>query len=192
MKQLALFPLNSFLLPEGRMRLRIFEPRYVRLISEASAGKRDFAVAQINPYVSQSHPDRILPLATRVYIEDFEQLDDGLLGVTIVGVEKVQIVNRWQEHDQLTVADVSILDNWPALAVSDEYQPLIQQMQKLLLQYPALKQLYPSPKYRDASWLASRYLEILPMQPALKQRLALEDSPAPCLDSLQAWLSHQA
>ena len=74
MKQLALFVLNSFILPEGKMRLRVFEPRYVRLISEASAGKRDFAMAQINPYVSQNHADPILPLATRVKIEDFEQL----------------------------------------------------------------------------------------------------------------------
>lgn len=192
MKQLALFPLNSFILPEGRMRLRIFEPRYVRLISEASAGKRDFALAQINPYVSQQHPDRILPLATRVCIEDFEQLDDGLLGITIAGVEKVQITERWQEADQLHVATVSSVENWPALALDAGYRPLMQQLQKLLQQQPALQQLYPSPKYSDAGWLASRWLELLPMQPALKQRLALEDSPAPCLDSLQAWLSHQA
>ncbi len=174
------------------MHLRVFEPRYVRLISEASAGKRDFAMAQINPYVHQAHAERILPLATRVRIEDFEQLDDGLLGITIAGVEKVQIVRRWQEADQLHVADVTELDNWPRLELSHEYLPLIQQMKKLLLQYPALQQLYPSPKYSDASWLASRYLELLPMQPALKQQLAAQSSPSPCLDSLQAWMSHQA
>ena len=137
MKQLALFPLNSFILPEGRMRLRIFEPRYVRLVSEASAGKRDFALAQINPYVSQHHPDRILPLATRVQIEDFEQLDDGLLGITIAGVEKVQIIRRWQEADQLHVAEVSTVDNWPQQPLLAEYQPLIMQLQKLMQQYPA-------------------------------------------------------
>uniref|UniRef100_UPI004048146A LON peptidase substrate-binding domain-containing protein n=1 Tax=Rheinheimera sp. TaxID=1869214 RepID=UPI004048146A len=192
MKQLALFPLNSFILPEGRMRLRIFEARYVRLVSEASAGKRDFAIAQINPYVSQTDAERILPLATRVKIEDFEQLDDGLLGITIAGIEKVTIVQRWQEPDQLHVAEVIALDSWPAVDLIAEYQPLVQQLEKLLQQYPALQQLYPRPKYRDAAWLASRYLEILPMQPALRQQLALQSSPSPCLDSLQAWLSHQA
>ncbi|MBZ9613596.1 LON peptidase substrate-binding domain-containing protein [Rheinheimera maricola] len=192
MKQLALFPLNSFILPEGRMRLRVFEPRYVRLVTEASAGKRDFAMAQVNPYVSQTHPDRILPLATKVQIEDFEQLDHGLLGITIAGVEKVKIVKRWQEADQLHIADVEQLDSWPDVDLTAEYQPLVQQLQKLLQQYPALQQLYPYPKYSNATWLASRYLEILPMQPALRQQLALQSSPAPCLDSLQAWMSHQA
>uniref|UniRef100_A0A486XQL3 Uncharacterized protein, similar to the N-terminal domain of Lon protease n=1 Tax=Rheinheimera sp. BAL341 TaxID=1708203 RepID=A0A486XQL3_9GAMM len=191
MKQLALFVLNSFILPEGKMRLRVFEPRYVRLISEASAGKRDFAMAQINPYVSQNHADRILPLATRVKIEDFEQLEDGLLGITIAGVEKVQIVRRWQEADQLHIAEVSSVESWPQQQLNAEYQPLIQKLEELIQQYPALQQLYPTPKYCDAGWVASRYLELLPMQPALKQQLALQSSPAPCLDSLQAWLSHQ-
>ncbi len=174
------------------MRLRVFEPRYVRLVTEASAGKRDFAMAQVNPYVSQTHPDRILPLATKVQIEDFEQLDHGLLGITIAGVEKVKIVKRWQEADQLHIADVEQLDSWPDVDLTAEYQPLVQQLQKLLQQYPALQQLYPYPKYSNATWLASRYLEILPMQPALRQQLALQSSPAPCLDSLQAWMSHQA
>jgi uncharacterized protein len=191
MKQLALFVLNSFILPEGRMKLRVFEQRYLRLVSEASAGKRDFAMAQMNPYVSQQHPDRILPLATRVRIDDFEQLEDGLLGITIAGVEKVQIIKRWQETDKLYVAQIETLQNWPALHTTAEYQPLIQQLEKLLKQHPTLQALYPKPKYHDACWLASRYLELLPMQPALKQQLALADSPAPCLSSLQAWLTHQ-
>jgi uncharacterized protein len=192
MKELALFVLNSFILPEGRMRLRVFEQRYVRLVSEASSGKRDFAMAQMNPYVSQHHPDRILPLATRVKIDDFEQLEDGLLGITIAGVEKVQIVNRWQETDKLHVAQVETVHSWPALDTAAEYKPLIHQLEKMLQQHPSLQELYPQPKYHDASWLASRYLELLPMQPALKQMLASETSPAPCLDSLQAWLAHQA
>lgn len=174
------------------MRLRLFEPRYIRLISEASSGKRQFALAQVNPYVSREHPERVLPLATRVSIEDFEQLDDGLLGITIVGVEKVSIVERWQEADGLQVANTKPLPHWSTLSLASEYQPLIEQFQKILQQNPTLHALYPTPEYDDAAWLASRYLELLPMQPALKQMLASEQSPTPCLDSLQAWLSHQA
>lgn len=192
MKELALFVLNSFILPEGRMRLRVFEPRYLRLISEASSGKRDFALAQINPYVSVQHPERIFSLATQVQIEDFEQLADGLLGITIVGIEKVRLLQRWQEPDQLHIAQVEPIHSWSAGDVSGEYRQLIPQLQKILQLHPALQSLYPNPKYHDAAWLAARLLELLPMQPALKQQLACETSPVPCLDSLQAWLAHQA
>jgi len=192
MKQLALFVVNSFILPEGKMHLRVFEPRYVRLVSEASAGRRDFALAQLNPYVSQHHPDRVLSLATRVRIDDFEQLQDGLLGITIAGVEKVQLVQRWQETDTLQVAHAEPLQHWPAVKLPAEYQPLVTQLQNMLRKYPALQALYAEPQYQDAAWLASRYLELLPMQPALKQHLALQSSPMPCLDSLQSWLSQQS
>lgn len=192
MNELALFPLNSFILPEGRMRLRVFERRYVRLICEASSGKRNFAIAQINPYVAQQHPERILSLATAVRIDDFEQLDDGLLGVTVIGVEKVLITNRWQESDGLNVADTQALTTWPKHDIANEYHPLVKQLEKLLQQYPELMALYPEPKYHDAAWLASRYLELLPMKPALKQQLALEQTPTPCLNSLQAWLANYA
>ncbi|HSG51679.1 MAG TPA: LON peptidase substrate-binding domain-containing protein [Rheinheimera sp.] len=191
MKQLALFVLNSFILPQGKMRLRVFEPRYIRLISEASSGKRDFALAQINPYVSQHHPDRVLTLATRVLIEDFEQLDDGLLGITISGVEKVRIIKRWQEADNLQVAETESVSAWLPEPLSDNSQPLAKQLKALFEQYPSLETLYDKPDYQDAAWVAARLLEILPMQPALKQQLALHSSAQPCIETLHAWLQQQ-
>lgn len=192
MKQLALFALNSFILPEGRMRLRVFEPRYQRLVSEASAGKRDFAIALVNPLVGKTHAERILPLATQVTIDDFEQLPDGLLGITISGVQKVQIQQRWQEADGLMVADTEALPHWPAQPLSTEYRALGIYLQQLLEQYPELSSLYPVPRCQDATWLASRFLELLPLPPALVQTLARQDISQPCLDSLQSWLATQA
>ena len=192
MKQLALFALNSFVLPEGRMRLRVFEPRYQRLISEASAGKRDFAIALVNPLVSKTHAERILPLATQVKIDDFEQLPDGLLGITISGVQKVLIQQRWQEADGLLVAETEALPHWPAQPLADEYRTLSHYLQQVLTQYPELGSLYPAPRCEDAAWLASRFLELLPLPPALIQTLARQEVSQPCLDSLQSWLATQA
>ena len=34
-EQLPIFPLTSQVLPEGRMKLRIFEPRYIRLVKDS-------------------------------------------------------------------------------------------------------------------------------------------------------------
>lgn len=36
MKEVMLFPLTSVVLPEGKMNLRIFEPRYKRMVKECS------------------------------------------------------------------------------------------------------------------------------------------------------------
>ena len=70
-EQLALFPLSSFLLPRGRMKLGVFEPPYIRPVKEAVSGRRAFAMATLNPLVSQQHTDRILPLVCKAEIEDF-------------------------------------------------------------------------------------------------------------------------
>lgn len=189
-KQLALFPLSSFILPGGKMRLRVFEKRYVRLVKEAGLGQRSFAMALLNPFVTQQHRDRILPLATEVVIDDFEQLPDGLLGITVRGISRVEISRRWEEEDGLNVAQVNELSSWPAIRLSQRYSDLASSLLKLLAEYPQLQQLYPQPEIDNASWLASRWLELMPMQPGLKQKLSAEHDPLICLESLQLWLDH--
>ncbi|KKO46143.1 peptidase S16 [Arsukibacterium ikkense] len=189
-KQLALFPLSSFILPGGKMRLRLFEKRYIRLVKEAGLGKRGFAMALLNPFVTQQHKDRILPLATEVEIADFEQLADGLLGITVKGIGRVQINQRWQEEDSLNIAQVTELDSWPEIPLGPRYSDLATSLSHLLAEYPQLQQLYPQPQLDNASWLASRWLELMPMQPGLKQKLSAEHDPLTCLEALQNWLEH--
>lgn len=190
-EQLALFPLNSFLLPRGRLKLRLFEPRYIRLMKEALSHKRDFAMATLNPFVNQSHPDRILSQVCQAQIEDFEVLPDGLLGMTIRGIGRYQIEERWQETDKLHVAQVSPVPDWHSNTLSNDLQPLASAFVKLLTTYPQLAELYPKPELKDAAWLAGRWLELLPMQPALKISMAATE-PDVCLQQLQHWLDHNA
>lgn len=190
-EQLALFPLNNFLLPRGKVKLRVFEPRYVRLVKEAMSEKRAFAMATLNPFVSQHHPERILPLVCKAQIEDFEALPDGLLGITLRGIARYQIVQRWQEPDKLHVAEVSPQADWSGQCLSDELKPLAVSFQRLLSEYPQLAELYPEPELNDSAWLAGRWLELLPMQPNLKISMATTE-PDLCLQQLQQWLAHNA
>jgi len=191
-KQLALFPLSSFILPGGKLKLRVFEKRYIRLVKEAGLAKRSFAMALLNPFASQHHRDRILPLATEAVIDDFEQLADGLLGITVRGVSRVEITDRWQEEDKLNVATVTELNSWPEIRLSQRFPDLARSFLQLLAEYPQLQQLYPEPELDNASWLASRWLELMPMQPGLKQKLSAEYDPLICLEGLQNWLDHNA
>lgn len=190
-QHIALFPLSSFLLPRGRMKLRVFEPRYIRLVKEATSGQRPFAMATLNPFVSQQHPDRILPLVCQVVVEDFEMLEDGLLGITILGRTRQRILSRWQENDRLHVAEVTDLNDWESSQITQEQTELADAFKRLLAEYPQLAELYPQPDLSDAAWLAGRWLELLPMQPGLKHTLA-EQSPEYCLRELQGWLAHNS
>jgi Lon protease-like protein len=191
-KQLALFPLSSFILPGGKMRLRVFEKRYIRLIKEAGIGQRGFAMALLNPFVTQQHRDRVLSLATEVVIDDFEQLPDGLLGITVKGIKRVEITQRWQEDDGLNIGQVTELDSWPDTDLNQRFNGLVSSLSQLLTDYPQLQQLYPEPELNNASWLASRWLELMPIQPGLKQKLSAEKDPFICLENLQHWFEHNS
>lgn len=191
-EQLALFPLNCLLLPEGKTRLRVFEPRYVRLVKEATAGKRAFAMALLNPLVSQTHPDRIFPFATKVQVTDFDVLSDGLLGIEVLGLERVHIEKRWQEADKLHVADTKTVAFWPSQPISQPQQELQQSFSQLLSREPELANLYPEQRTTDASWLAARWLELLPLPPLLKEHLAEQATPEACLHYLQRCLKAES
>lgn len=172
---IALFPLNTLLLPQGRMRLRLFEPRYLRMMKQASSGSRPFAMASLNPLVSQHHPDRICPEVTLVSIIDFEQLPDGLLGITVEGLGRYQIVKRWQEPDQLHVAELTPATFWIAQNTTAEQQVLWHKLQQVFRHYPELAQLYPQPEPENLCWLVSRWMELLPLTPHLKRQWLKQD-----------------
>jgi len=189
--EVALFPLSQVVLPGGRMKLRVFEPRYVRLVRQACAGERPFACALLNPYVALSHPDRLFGVATLVQITDFTQLEDGLLGITVEGINRIAIKQRSQEPDGLHIATHERLPDWPETAFLPAHRQLSDELSIVFKQNPQLQQLYPQPQWQNASWLAQRWIEILSMQPPLKQQLMAADSAAPTLEALCSWLQSQ-
>jgi uncharacterized protein len=186
--EVALFPLSQVVLPRGRMKLRVFEPRYIRLVREACAGKRPFASALLNPYVAQTHPDRIFGVATLVQVTDFTQLDDGLLGITIEGLQRIEVNHRWQESDGLHVASYSLLPDWEESVFLPEHQQLSSELSTVFSQNPQLQELYPQPQWQNPCWLAQRWIEVLTMQPPLKNQLMAADSATPALEALCSWL----
>lgn len=191
MTEVALFPLSQVVLPQGRMKLRVFEPRYIRLVREACAGERPFASALLNPYVAQSHPDRIFGAATLVQVTDFTQLEDGLLGITVEGFQRIELTQRWQEPDGLYVATATKLPDWPETEFLPAHRALSDELLTVFKQNPQLQELYPAPQWQNANWLAQRWIEVLTMQPPLKQQLMAAECAAPTLEALCSWLQSQ-
>ncbi|NRB65833.1 MAG: LON peptidase substrate-binding domain-containing protein [Vibrio sp.] len=162
MSEIMLFPLGSILLPEGRMKLRIFEPRYKRLIKEASQSDGTFGICLIEhdevPAVS-----RLSSFGALAKIVDFELLDDGLLGVTVVGIRCFEIKRIRTEFDGLRRARVEWRSSWEFSQLSNEHKYLSEQLRTVYSQFPQLGELYDQRFFDDASWVSQRWLEILPI-----------------------------
>jgi Lon protease-like protein len=173
---LPLFPLNTVLFPGGPLRLRIFEPRYLDMISRCMRESSDFGVALIVEGREAGGSARTTAVGTTARIVDFERLEDGLLGITARGERKFSIVGVKTQHDGLNIADVQLLDAESATEIPDDLGILAELLKQAFIQVGAV---YGDeiPDYDNASWVGMRLAEILPL-PMLEKQQCLEMSDA--------------
>jgi Lon protease-like protein len=172
---LPLFPVDAHIFPGGKLKLRIFENRYIRLLKERSTEDPSFAMAMYS-HVMIGYQPQLLKVATTVRIIDFEPLDDGLLGITVEGVCLVAVHGLNTEQDGLHVADCKLINQWsPNTKAFDDGHTefLAKRLESLYLEYPEFSALYPKLKY-ELNWLVMRWLEVLPVPSDLKIEMLQE------------------
>jgi Lon protease-like protein len=171
-----LFPLGTVLFPGGPLSLRIFEPRYVDMVGRCMKDGSDFVVVLIvEGREAGSGALTTAAVGTEARIVDFNRLEDGLLGLSCVGGERLRVVRAWREDDGLNIAEVTPLAADPAVAVPADCAHLPEALRRL---YPDLGPSYASipPQFDDAAWVGNRLAELAPLEPGVKQGLLeLED-----------------
>ncbi|ENM5934382.1 LON peptidase substrate-binding domain-containing protein [Vibrio mimicus] len=162
MEEIMLFPLSSVVLPEGKMKLRIFEPRYQRMVAQCSKMGRGFGLCLFESK-SNKNASELSEFGTLVKIVDFETLSDGLLGITVVGMRRFEILKVRVEYDGLRIATVQWLPDWPSHELLDRERFLGEQLQEVYQQFPQIGELHSLCFFDDASWVCQRWLELLPL-----------------------------
>jgi len=169
-QELALFPLHTVLLPGGLLPLRIFEPRYVDLVSRCLRSGEAFGVVFIHSGNEAGSATDIAPVGTSARIVDFQTLADGLLGLLCRGERRFRVCSRHQLPDGLNCAVVEWLREPPAEPLEPQFRPLAQMVREALASLTN-SQRFIEPHYEDAGWVSHRLAELLPLEPALVQRL---------------------
>jgi Lon protease-like protein len=173
--KLGLFPLTAHLLPGGRMQLRVFEPRYIRLVRDSLRNEQGFGLCMLNPDGDVANNEHIHPIGTLAKIVDFETLSDGYLGITIVGESLFDIHTIATEKDGLRTATVSFRNELANVArlesESTQECELKKRLQEVFTNYPEFASLYPEQHFDSAEWVCNRWLEILPLAAEAKQDL---------------------
>ena len=174
---IPLFPLHTVLFPGGPLRLRIFEPRYLDMVSRCMREDSGFGVALIVAGQEAGGPAQTVEIGTLARIVDFEQLDGGLLGITARGERRFRIVHVHQESDGLNVCQVEWREDEARAEVPAQHAVLAELLRRAIQQIgPAYGELTPA--YEDASWVGMRLAEILPLAPIERQELLeLNDGP---------------
>ena len=168
--RLPLFPLELFVLPGGLNKLRIFEPRYLRLVSIASEEAKGFVLCQP---LTEGQTD--FKIGVHCQIEDFEQLDDGMLGITIRGIKRVDLSDVSQADDKLYSAFTQAKPNWQLEQAPVLEDGLSEKLQQVLTQHELYEQHPDFYAYDDEYWVVLRWLELLPFSSKAKNQILYED-----------------
>jgi Lon protease-like protein len=174
---IPLFPLNTVLFPGGPLRLRIFEPRYLDMVSRCMREDTGFGVALIVEGREAGGAAQTVQIGTLARIVDFEQLEGGLLGITARGERRFRIVHGHQESDGLNVCQVEWLEDEPRVEIPPQHAVLAELLRRALEQIgPAYGEVTPA--YEDSTWVGLRLAEILPLAAVERQELLeLNDGP---------------
>ena len=171
--RIPIFPLNTVLFPGGPLPLRIFESRYIDMVSGCMKSDSPFGVLLIKDG-HEAGPASTYDVGTLATITDFYQGSDGLLGVTALGGQRFRLVSNERQHDGLNIGEVELIEPEAPLPLPEEFLALPDMLGNVLDDLGRLYELQDR-HYQDAVWVGYRFLEILPIDLQQKQ-LSLESS----------------
>ena len=184
--RVPLFPLNTVLFPGGPLPLRIFETRYIDMVKDCVRDDSPFGVLLIRDG-GETGRATTHTVGTLARITDWYQGSDGLLGVTAIGEQRFRLLESERLASGLNVGEVAILPDEPSLPLPAEYKAMSQILSSVL---DDLGRLYESLDRRldDATWVTSRFVEILPIDLEQKQRCLEQSDPLDRLKIVHAML----
>lgn len=169
-KNVPLFPLETVLFPGGALPLRIFEPRYLDMISQCMKSDCGIGVVLIDEGREVGTAAKTHEVGTISNITYWHKRNDGMLGITLTGEQRFKIISTEIQPNQLILAEVEIISNiekQDSVNTEDELTRLLKQI---------ISQLEPpfttmAKFYDDPEWVSSRLIELLPLPLKSKQEM---------------------
>ena len=189
---LPLFPLRMVLFPDALLGLRIFEARYLDLITECMRTQQPFGVVCLREGADSGRASvTVEDVGTLAHIDEVDAEQAGLLAVRGRGGQRFRITDKPVQRDNgLWVAPVALMPpdplRMPGPATLQTVQALADAIRKLKERDA---ELFAAP-YRldDAGWVANRWCELLPIPLPARQKLMELDDPVIRLSLVDGYL----
>lgn len=181
--ELPLFPLGSVLFPGGLLVLKVFEARYLDLVSDCLRRQRPFGVVcllQGGEVRAAKGTVQFENVGVLAQLDDVDSEQPGVLRARCTGTRRFRLLGpATQQADGLWVGSVELLPDDPGLAPSAELLPTAQALDNAIATLKAQgAEPFRSPhRLDDCGWVANRWCEILPISLGAKQKLMELDDP---------------
>ena len=181
-EDLPIFPLRTILFPDSKLPLRIFEPRYIDMVSRSMREDSEFGIIlsreSTDPKMFETYDTGTL--AKNI---DWDQGGDGLLGITTLGTQKFRLKELNKQEDGLNIGSIERIEKEGDYKPLKEFTHLVELLQAILDDV----NIYDDDEKRfdSASWISYRFAEILPLRIEDKQKCLEIDDPIIRLNFLE-------
>ena len=181
-EDLPIFPLRTILFPDSKLPLRIFEPRYIDMVSRSMREDSEFGIIlsreSTDPKMFETYDT-----GTLAKIIDWDQGGDGLLGITTLGTQKFRLKELNKQEDGLNIGSIERIEKEGDYKPLKEFTHLVELLQAILDDV----NIYGNDEknFDSATWISYRFAEILPLRIEDKQKCLEIDDPIIRLNFLE-------
>jgi len=160
---LPLFPLEQPVFPGLRLDLQIFEQRYLKLVRSSMREDSEFGICAIRDgFEVGSRTPSVYDCGARVKIVDWNQLSNGLLGITVEAGERFWIEGKEVDPDGLLRSEIRAFEEEIDEDIPEWASGLVEIYEEMLL-HPEVARRLPTMELIQSSGVGWGLSQILPM-----------------------------
>ncbi|MCY4263319.1 MAG: LON peptidase substrate-binding domain-containing protein, partial [Gammaproteobacteria bacterium] len=194
-QDIQLFPLRVVMFPGSKLDLQIFERRYLDMISHCLRNDMGFGVCLLregDEMLREEGRQSFHRTGTYTRIIDWDQLENGLLGITVEGKAKFRIHNAWEADNGVLEAQAELSEQdclgQEAIPVSEEFSGLVDLLQSLE-NHPLIEQKDLHVDYGNLWEVGWRLSDLVPLDMDQRQQLLEQDDPWERIRSIEKFVS---
>ena len=126
-----IFPLRTILFPDSQLPLRIFEPRYLDMVSSCMRSNKEFGIV-LSRKVPKPGMLETYATGTLAKIIDWNQADDGLLGITTLGTNKFELLSMTKQEDGLNIGEIKVIEKEEDFKAPPNFDAMISLLEAIL------------------------------------------------------------
>ncbi|QID16426.1 peptidase S16 [Nitrogeniibacter mangrovi] len=186
---LPLFPLQTVLFPQGRLALKVFEARYMDMVSACLRTSGTFGICLIAAGSEVGEAAVPHAVGTEARIVTADATTAGVLDIVVAGERRFRLHDHSVGKGQLLEGEVEWLAPLAHQPVPEAQDNLIPLLRKIVADQG--DRVAEPHRFDDAEWVGARYAEVLPIQSLAKQKLLELDDVVSRLEIIQQYLDQR-
>lgn len=188
--EIPLFPLDTVLFPGGKLPLKVFEPRYMKMVSTCLKEKKAFGICLIRAGQETGVPAQPEQVGCMAEIIDWDMQQLGVLDIAVIGKQRFRIEASRMEKNGLILAQVLAIGEEPPHPLPKQHQACATILRHII-EHLGVERFAPPLRYADSVWVGYRLAELLPLKRSVRQNMLEMNDSLVRIEILHRFLSQQ-